>query len=130
MLAEALAFGAVWFAAPVYWPAAEAEALVAAAAICLIAALAAMVPVAWANARSPKLLNEAGLAAMGLRMFLTLGAGGAYWAMADPPKSFYLKSMAAWYLALLAVETGVIVFVTRRHWGATPPRSREGQSSE
>ncbi|GMU38813.1 MAG: hypothetical protein KJ057_15305 [Phycisphaerae bacterium] len=125
---EGLALAAVWFAAPVYWPGRESQAAVAAALICLAASLAGLVPVAWANARARSSLHVAGLASMGLRMLLTLGGGGAYLAISKPPETFFLTSVAAWYLSLLAVETGLIVWLTRGYWSAADKQSGAGRS--
>lgn len=122
--------GFAWFAAPVYWSEAQARAVVASGVICVGAAVASLAPVVWANARAKDWLNQAGLAAMGVRMFLTLGAGGAYLWAANPPRTFYLASVCAWYLALLASETVLIVAMTRKYWGAKASKGTEGRTSE
>ncbi len=116
-----LALGAVVVAAPRMASPEQASAMIAAAAICLSAGLIAMIPPAVVAARWTDYIIQAGMAAMVVRLFLTLGLGLLYLKWYAPPMSTFLTAMVICYLLLLAVETGVTISLVKRHWH--PPES-------
>ncbi len=116
-----LALGAVVLAAPRMADAERASAMIAAASICLLAGLIAMVPPAVVAPRWPDYIMQAGMGAMVIRLFLTLGVGMLYLKWYTPPTSTFMTAMVVCYLLLLAVETGVTLRLVKRYWH--PPQS-------
>ncbi len=116
-----VALGAVFVAAPRMADAERASAMIAAASICLSAGLIAMVPAAVVAPRWPDYIMQAGMGAMVIRLFLTLGVGMLYLKWYTPPTSTFMTAMVVCYLLLLAVETGVTLRLVKRYWH--PPHS-------
>ncbi len=102
--------------APQYWDAESARAICAAAAICLGAALLALLPMVVIAARKTDLLIQAGLATVVIRMLVTLSAGAAYFSWFSPPRAVFMNAMVACYLPLLAIETAICIRLGNRYW--------------
>lgn len=97
------------FAVGVQW-----DALVAGLIVNIVAALAAAVPLVWlANSKTETLLSGT-MAAMGLRIVLTLGgavlAMGSGWAL---DRTSVITWTTIFYMAVLASETTVAVWLVR-----------------
>ena len=121
-MAAVLGLTIVRLVAPCFFAPVEATAIFVAAGICLAAALLGLVPIALIAPRHPDWMIQAGLAAMVIRLFSTLGAGAAYLRFWSPPKWTFLMAGVVFYLVLLAAETGIIVRLVQRHWRAPEPR--------
>ncbi len=115
-LLAAVVVTVVMLAAPWMGEAATASAFVAAALICASTGLIALMPAALVAPRYPTYLMEAGLAAILLRLFLTLGVGAAYWRWWQPPNWPFLNSMVVFYLLFLAGDTIMIIRLANRYW--------------
>jgi hypothetical protein len=111
-------------AAPRLFEPPGASAVIAAAVICVVAGLIAMVPPALVAPRWGDYLMHAGLAAMLIRLFLTLGAGAVYYKVYAPPSSTFMGAIVVFYLVLLAYETGVTIRLVKQHW-RPPPRDNK-----
>ena len=119
-LATLVLLAAVVLLLPKVVAARNAEAMVAAAAICIGAGWLAMVPPVVAVASFPEYVAQAGVVSIGVRLLLTLSIGMGYLSWASPPRHAFMTALAVWYLALLAVETGVTAYLARRMWSASP----------
>lgn len=102
-------------AAPRVFDREVARAVVAAGVICTAAGLVAVAPPAWLVPRHPEYSMAAGMAAMGIRLFLTLAGGWAYLKFSAPPRAAFMNAMVACYLVLLAAETAVTMSLVRRY---------------
>ena len=116
-----LALGTMVVVAPRMAGPEQASAMIAATAICLSAGLIALIPPAVVVPRWTEYAIQAGMAAMVVRLFLTLGLGLLYQKWYAPPMSTFLTTMVICYLLLLVVETGVTISLVKRHW--QPPES-------
>ena len=96
----------------------SASAVVAAAVICVATGLIALLPAAIVAPRYPDYLMQAGLAAMLIRLSLTLGVGAAYLRWYAPPRAVFMSAMVVAYLVLLAFETWAIVRLVKQYWRA------------
>lgn len=96
--------------------------ILAAAVISCGAGFVALTPVAIVVRHHPAWRMQAAMAALTLRMLLTLGAGFAFLKVAGPPQQLFLKSLVVCYLVLLVVETAI----TLRLAGGTggPPTAK------
>jgi hypothetical protein len=106
----------VMLAAPRMVEPATASAFVAAVLICAATGLVALIPAALVAPRHPTYLMEAGMAAILLRLFLTIGAAAAYWQWWLPQKWPFLNAMVVFYLLFLAGDTFIIIRLARRYW--------------
>lgn len=129
----AVALGIVIVAAPKLTDAASASAIIAAAAICTGAGVIAMIPPCVVARRHADWLMHAGMGAILVRLMLTSGAGLGFLLWRKPTaQQTYLFALGICYVALLAVETGVILLLVKRHWrppgpsGRPPERERVG----
>ena len=111
----------VGLSAPLFLEASSASAATVAAAICLVAAILALLPPALVVKHCQDYMVQAGLGAMLIRLFLTLGAGAAYLHLFTPPKWPFMTAMVVCYLVMLVAETAVTVYLVNRYW-------RPGQS--
>lgn len=123
LVALAAVWLAVWQLSPRYAAAADAAAITAAAAICFAAAAIALLPVVLVAPRYPDWLMHAGLAAMLLRLALTLAAGAGYLWIVAPPRAVFMNSAVVFYLVALAAETWIAIDAVRRHWKAPGTRN-------
>lgn len=113
---------AVWLIAPRLTTGAKASAVTAAAVICYASAIVALLPVVLVGPRYPDYLMQAGLGAMGLRMFLTLAVGAWYLWEKQPPRMTFMMSVVVFYLVALAAETWIAIDSVRRYWKAPQGR--------
>lgn len=105
--------------APLLVGAARVEVIVVSGLICVGAGGVAMTPLAFVYSAYPDYRLHAGMAMVALRLLVTLGAGMIYQRWAEPPQQAYMTAMVVWYLALLVMETGLTVYLTRRALGST-----------
>lgn len=105
--------------------AAATSAMTAAAVICFVSTLIALLPVAIVGPRHPDWLMQAGLASIGLRMFLTLSLGAAYYRFFAPPKWAFMAAGIVCYLFFMAFETAITLRLVQKHW-KPPARTEDG----
>jgi hypothetical protein len=119
----ALLLTATWYGARRFASPDSASAIVAAGAICYGAGVLALTPPALIARRRPDWLIHAGLGAMIIRLFVTLGAGMTYLHGFAPPRRVFFNALVVGYLVILAVETGIVIGLVRRHW--RPPQAKQ-----
>ena len=86
------------------------------AAICLMSALVALIPLVLVSLWHPDQIGAAGLAATVIRLFLTMGALVAYQIIKDPQMASFIFWSPIFYLLLLAIETTFGVLFVRRYY--------------
>lgn len=111
----------VGLSAPGFLEATSASAVTVAAAICLVAAVIALLPLALVAPRFPDYLVQAGMGAMLIRLFLSLGGGALYLYVFAPPKGLFMTAMVIFYLVMLVAETAVTLRLVHRYW--RPPHA-------
>ena len=121
ILVSGIALGGIIFAAPRLVEPPAASAIVAAACICLAAGLVALIPLMLVAPRWPDYLMQAGMGAMVIRLFLTLGVGAVYLRAYAPLKTTFMMAVVVFYLILVVAETGIAVRLVKLHW--RPPKS-------
>lgn len=97
---------------------AHAEAVVAAAVICITAGWVALTPLVLSMSLFRDYVLQAATASVALRLLVTMAAGAGYLTWASPPKSPFMTAIVGWYLALLVLETAMVVLLTRKQWGS------------
>lgn len=92
------------------------------AAICLVSALVAMIPLAITALRWPAHIGQAALGGTVLRLLLTMAGAGIYQTLFDPQMGSFLFWAVVFYCLLLAVETGFGVVLVNRYYRPTSAR--------
>ncbi len=95
------------------------------AAVCLIAALAALWPVCWRAPIAPEGAAQGFLIGMVFRMIVCLGAVIGLAALTDLSVVALALWMLVWYLLLLVVEVGLLVGYLRRRDEPAPRRTED-----
>lgn len=121
ILGVIVAVALAWVLAGRYVMPPQAAAIRAAAVICAGAGAVAMAPLMWASAKRSDWLIQAATGAIALRLVLSLGGGMAYQWGASPPEGYFLTCLGVAYVTMLVAETGMVVIITRKHWGLAKP---------
>ncbi len=100
------------------------RAVTAAAVICFCSAIVAVVPLVVVSRRHSEYVVQAGMAAIPIRLFLTLGVGLGFPHWSDVQESVYTTALVGFYLAFLAAETFLIVRMVNRRWSNDVDRAR------
>lgn len=119
ILISALATGSAWILAGRYGTDVQAPVIRSVAVICATAGIVAMAPLAWAASKRPGYLIQAAMAAIVLRLILSLSGGMAYQWWVSPPEGLFITSLGVAYITMLVMETGMVVFITRKHWSSS-----------
>lgn len=107
-----------------WWGPAGGASLTAAAWIAWAGAVIAVVPFALAVALWREMAAQAAFAGTAVRVLATGGAALAYQAVAHPHLESFLASLLVLYLALLAVETTLLVLIGRRLFARPAAKSQ------
>lgn len=109
------------------WGAAGIRSMMVVGLTCLVASVAALIPVIIVAPRWPNQLGPAILAGSGVRLFVTIAVLACYQLLAHPHMSSFLFWATVFYLVVLAIDTSFGVVVIRRSYPTT--KQIEGQAA-
>lgn len=126
ILAAVVALAVLLAEAPVAgrWGAVGMQALHAAAVICLVAAVAAAIPLGLAATYWRQYAPQVAFAGTAIRLLGTAALGLGYQSLANPHLPSFLTCLFGVYITLLVVETVLIVYIVKRVY---PKQASEGE---